>query len=617
MSHIEKLFISRKEKTFQFDDDLPSLPVPTLENTLRKYLDSVKPHLSYHEYQVTEDIVKRFEQGIGRELHEKLIKKAKAERNWLEKWWEDYAYLMGRVPVGPLMNFSGPGPYIDHVWPPKEGTQIERTAISTYYTLVFWKLLRKEMIKPDKAASGTRFSMNTYRRLFNSFKTPGETIDKLNFHFKTESEGKCPTHIVVLHKGRIFSFNAVDDNEDPLTVPELQSQLQYIHDKCEEMGQGPSVGILTADERTSWAKNRQYLQELSSQNARSLDIIDKSILAIVMDDSLAYDFTDIMRESLCGDCNNRWFDKSVSFITYRNGTIGSNCDHAPMDAMVAVSMTYFIDLNIKECGGKWKGTTVVRNLPKPEEISFRLDGTMYKAIDRVRHLHKKHCDSIECYNPIFWGFGKKYFRSQKVHPDATTQLAIQLAYYKMNGKPAPTYETATTRQFYHARTETVRSCTMESLEWSKAMLDPSITSKQRLDLFHKALKKHNTLMTEAQKNEGCDRHLLGLYILALEDGLETPEIYTDKAWTKSGGGGNYILSTSFVGYTTVGGGVAPMCDHGYGIFYRMLDDRIIFFICSWVKDTDTNSHLFFQHVQESLKEIKELLDVPQTTSARL
>ena len=41
----------------------------------------------------------------------------------------------------------------------------------------------------------------------------------------------------------------------------------------------------------------------------------------------------------------------------------------------------------------------------------------------------------------------------------------------------------------------------------------------------------------------------------------------------SGGGGNFVLSTSCIGYTTVFGGVAPMCPHGYGVFYRIGDDK--------------------------------------------
>jgi len=35
----------------------------------------------------------------------------------------------------------------------------------------------------------------------------------------------------------------------------------------------------------------------------------------------------------------------------------------------------------------------------------------------------------------------------------------------------------------------------------------------------------------------------------------------------SGGGGNFVLSTSCVGYTPLIGGVPPMCKDGYGFFY--------------------------------------------------
>ena len=33
-----------------------------------------------------------------------------------------------------------------------------------------------------------------------------------------------------------------------------------------------------------------------------------------------------------------------------------------------------------------------------------------------------------------------------------------------------TYETATTRQFYHGRTETVRSCTEEAMRFAEALV---------------------------------------------------------------------------------------------------------------------------------------------------
>lgn len=38
--HPDFLYTTEEEKTFQYQDSLPSLPLPPLEQTLRKYLDS-------------------------------------------------------------------------------------------------------------------------------------------------------------------------------------------------------------------------------------------------------------------------------------------------------------------------------------------------------------------------------------------------------------------------------------------------------------------------------------------------------------------------------------------------------------------------------------------------
>lgn len=47
------------------------------------FLFTVKPFLNQEEYQRTEDIVKKFENGIGKELHQKLLERAKTRRNWV------------------------------------------------------------------------------------------------------------------------------------------------------------------------------------------------------------------------------------------------------------------------------------------------------------------------------------------------------------------------------------------------------------------------------------------------------------------------------------------------------------------------------------------------------
>jgi hypothetical protein len=51
-------------------------------------------------------------------------------------------------------------------------------------------------------------------------------------------------------------------------------------------------------------------------------------------------------------------------------------------------------------------------------------------------------------------------------------MALQLAWYKSRGSFTATYETALTRAFDKARTETIRTLTEDSRAWVLSMVDP-------------------------------------------------------------------------------------------------------------------------------------------------
>ncbi|XP_021443882.2 peroxisomal carnitine O-octanoyltransferase-like [Oncorhynchus mykiss] len=71
------------EQTFQYQHSLPPLPVPSLEGSVAKYLDAVRPFVTEEEYQVTAAVVKRFGEGIDKDLHQKLLQRARTHRNWV------------------------------------------------------------------------------------------------------------------------------------------------------------------------------------------------------------------------------------------------------------------------------------------------------------------------------------------------------------------------------------------------------------------------------------------------------------------------------------------------------------------------------------------------------
>uniref|UniRef100_A0A8C1D0Y3 Peroxisomal carnitine O-octanoyltransferase n=1 Tax=Cyprinus carpio carpio TaxID=630221 RepID=A0A8C1D0Y3_CYPCA len=575
-----QVFESTAERTFQYQSSLPALPVPDLHDSLNKYLHAVKPFASDEEFRATVAVVKRFEEGIGQQLHQKLLKRAKSRRNWLEDWWLDTAYLEVRIPSQLNVNFGGPTAYVEHCWPVRDGTQLERTSLNLWFTLQYWELIRTERLAVHKAGA-MPFDMDQFRMLFCTCKVPGVNKDTILNFFKTESEGPCPSHMIVMCRGRVFTFDALCDGRI-LTPPELLRQLTYIKECCDGEPEGDGVSALTNEERTRWAKAREYLISIDPVNKNILETIQSSLFVLALDDAKPYstpeNYTQLTHLALTGDPTIRWGDKSYNLICFSNGTFASNCD----------------------------GSEVVREMPVPEELIFTVDERVKRDIALAKEQYTKSSQDLQLVSYAFTSFGKAAIKKRKLHPDTFVQLALQLAYYRLHGKSGSCYETATTRRFFHGRTETMRPCTVEAQHWCRTMLNPTATTEEKRQALNAAFSKHNKLMAEAQDGKGFDRHLLGLYLIAKEEGLPVPELYMDPLYTKSGGGGSFVLSTSLVGYTTVLGAVAPMVPHGYGFFYRIRDDRIVVSCTAWKSNPETDAETLFQNLCTSLHDIMHL-----------
>ena len=82
----------------RFEDSLPRLPVPTLEETGKRYLKSVHPLLNPQEFEHTKKAVTEFLKpgGQGEELQKRLVARRDdpQHRNWIYEWWNSAAYLV-------------------------------------------------------------------------------------------------------------------------------------------------------------------------------------------------------------------------------------------------------------------------------------------------------------------------------------------------------------------------------------------------------------------------------------------------------------------------------------------------------------------------------------------
>lgn len=203
-----------------------------------------------------------------------------------------------------------------------------------------------------------------------------------------------------------------------------------------------------------------------------------------------------------------------------------------------------------------------------------MDAELEVNIAQARTKYDQIASTIDVFVGEFKAYGKDFLKTSQIHPEAFFQIVIQTAYMRLHGKPAPTYCTASTRAYYHGRTETCRSCSQETVDFGRALLErkntPELSKRLRL-----AVEKFSFTMLECLNAEGCDRHLMGLAVLAwLELGGDAmPELFLDASFEKSGGNGKFVLSTSLNGFTPLVGCVTPMVEDGYGCFYSFERDE--------------------------------------------
>ncbi|EPY75345.1 hypothetical protein CB1_001687002 [Camelus ferus] len=255
-----------------------------------------------------------------------------------------------------------------------------------------------------------------------------------------------------------------------------------------------------------------------------------------------------------------------------------------------------------------QGSEKVRDIPLPEELVFTVDEKVLNDINQAKAQYLKQASDLQIVVYAFTPFGKKLTKKVMLHPDTFVQLALHLAYYRLHGRPGCCYETAMTRYFYHGRTETMRSCTVEAVRWCQSMQDPSSTILEQQHKMLQAFAKHNKLMKDCSAGKGFDRHLLGLLLTAKEEGLSVPELFTDPLFSRSGGGGNFVLSTSLVGYLRVQGVVAPMVHNGYGFFYHIRDDRFVVACAAWKSCPETDAEKLVQLIFRAFHDMMRLVN---------
>ncbi|KAJ2741233.1 hypothetical protein GGI20_005335 [Coemansia sp. BCRC 34301] len=135
------------------------------------------------------------------------------------------------------------------------------------------------------------------------------------------------------------------------------------------------------------------------------------------------------------------------------------------------------------------------------------------------------------------------------------------------------YESSPLRKLLHGRAETIRSCTEESLVFSKAFSNEDIPAKKKLAYFQQAIATHGAWLFQ---NKAC--------VNSMAFGLSTSNVTPGERFH---------------------GGFAPVILDGYGVNYVLDKSDLKFSVSEWLSSPVTDAPAFRQTLHRTLEDLHE------------
>ncbi|KZT65330.1 acyltransferase ChoActase/COT/CPT [Daedalea quercina L-15889] len=650
-----------QSRTFARQHELPRLPIPSLEDTCRRYLTALEGLQDQKEHAKTKVAVEDFLRNDGPKWQERLAKYAEDKASYIEEFWYE-SYLSHSDPVVLALN---PFFVLENDPTPDRGSQLPRAASLILSSLGFIHDLRAGMLEPD-TIRGTPLDMDQYTRLFGTARIPTDRGCRMEIH----SESR---HIVVLRRGQFYWFDVLDaDNRPVLTEQEILRNLEAIVKDAEDVPLHEvarnSIGVLSTENRKVWSTLRTALSN-NHNNESCLQIIDNALFVVCLDDATPENLAELCNNFLSGTynlkggvqvgtCTNRWYDK-LQIIVCADGSAGINFEHTGVDGHTVLrfaadifteglmllarsinpSAPTLFHAPLSPYAKSYKpprgaATHTAARLPPPSYVidtaPKKLEWALYPELRAAIRFAETHLSDLICQNDCqaleFKGYGKNFITSHGFSPDAFVQMAFQAAYYGLYGRIECTYEPAMTKHFLHGRTEAIRTVQPQTVNFVKTFFSEAPLS-QKIAALRNACQGHVKLTKECSQGLGQDRHLYALYCLIQRDreaavdaeappspgGSMTstsstsadkpplPAIFTDPGWRTLG---TSILSTSNCGNPALRlFGFGPVAADGYGIGYIIKDEGIS--VCASSKHLQTRR--FLDTLEGYLLDIKRML----------
>lgn len=514
-------------ETFQKEAQLPNLPVPSLNDTLKLLEISLAPLLNDDEFYQLQRKIQDFKTNeISSILQNHLLKFHQNEDCYLDHLNLDHILIDHKaLPRNPFLILEN-----DPLKKIKMNqTQGERAAVLTNSALKFISSLRLGYLNQDETFGGKPLTMKPYLNLFGTTRLSefGSIRSKTNL---------TSDYILILSKSQFYTLKVLNEDQKLLfSIDELSKLLDELVEEVNQVENPNStaIGSITSDTFKNWSSSRSYLQREFKEN---LDKIDAALFVLVLDHS---EPDDTSGEELAkvlsvgslkiddhgvqtGSCTSRWYDK-LQLVVTANSVAGIIWDSFTADGTSVLRFTsdMFTDSVLRLGDGNYSLFPKVKLTksedyprPKPEKLhwDFAADAetSLHLAETRLTDLICTHLTNTKTLN-----FGRNFAKKIGVKADSLIQISLQIAHYALYGRPISTVEPVSTRIFKNSRSE-LYPVQNDFITKTCQIFVSDSTPSIRWQSFIDCCKFHSNNLRKCAKGEGFEKHLKALQNVYLQ-----------------------------------------------------------------------------------------------------
>ncbi|KAI5953508.1 hypothetical protein KGF54_002880 [Candida jiufengensis] len=629
--------------TFEYENDLPILPVPSLNSTVQQLLASLKPLLVEEDYNEVLIEAKDFLENENIQLiqlHLENISKKTKNNNYLNIVNNDmtpaiYGELRADIlPKNPYLILEE-DPYSKTINPPN---QSERSANLVNSTLKFIVTLRNGTLKPDLTPKNqVPLTMTCYKNLFGTTRSPDDVNGSFDISMKKYNHINDSRHIIIIANNQFYALEVLSEYDEESDAPskheilfhdhELADIFQKIIDDSDVVDAVESInnciGSITTQALKHWKLGRQ---ELEKSNPQQLKLINDALFVLILDSNspktdqektmvISHGTSVLSKQNIqIGTCTSRWYDK-LQLIVTRNSVAGVVWESITMDstAILRFISDIYTDSVLKLAkninGSEYTlfdnavtYSEATDNKPEPYLIPFN----MTKELQHIIHLsetkladlinqHEYKTHTIKLDSRLAGKFGLSI--------DSILQICFQVANYSLYGRMVNTLEPIMTRKFKEARTELI-PVQNDSIAQLCKLYITNASRSEKFEAFKECCKIHSKQYHDAMLGKGFERHFMAISqvvnrvsavkrlnklnldlppIPEFKSGTIIPLLFNASVEQLS----NPELLISNCGNPALRlFGIPPAIDQGFGIGYIIHHDKIIITVCSKHRQTD-------------------------------